>query len=278
MAETVCKSVNLLAAQCFFLGILIGGLACWKLRDQGHVGNFWSSDVSLVLRSQSTSTTTELTTATAKKCWESYKRNIDAAKATLFVPGKTVMMSAPSVRIMCSLLTPESRVLEWGSGGSTLFFSQFVKSWDTIEHNAAWVPKMQEYTKKLANVQVHSAKHTWNGISNNGDGGYKDFKDYVNLPTHNGFTSDGHKKFDVIIIDGRARVDCARIVLKHHLLAQTGVVALHDWERWFYKEVLDSYDIIKEDLSGKTQNLGILVPKGRDGSGSSKGDSTTKGT
>ena len=185
-------------------------------------------------------------------CWKTYQKNIDATKRTEFIPGKSIMMASSSVKLVCDLLNSETRVLEWGSGGSTLFFSKYVKSWDTIEHNVDWIPKMEEYTKKLSNVHFHSAKHSWDGKN---DGGYKDFKEYVDLPTH-----FNHATYDVVIVDGRARVDCARSTLRNHLLSPNGVVLIHDWERSFYKEVLDSFEVIKEDTA-PSRHLGILKPK-----------------
>jgi hypothetical protein len=174
--------------------------------------------------------------------------------ATEFIPGKSIMMAASSVKLVCNLLTPDTRVLEWGSGGSTLFFSKYVKSWDTIEHNVNWISEMQEYTKDLSNVRFHSAKHTWNHAKDS-DGSYKEFREYVEVPVH----FENVQSYDIIIIDGRARVECARSVLRNRLLAGNGVVLIHDWERCMYKEILDSFQVIKEDTSSK-RHLGILVP------------------
>ena len=42
-----------------------------------------------------------------------------------FVPGQSVMMDPASALLLCTLLRPGVRVLEWGSGGSTLFFGKY---------------------------------------------------------------------------------------------------------------------------------------------------------
>ena len=47
-------------------------------------------------------------------------------------------MDPPAVRMICLLLTPSTLVLEFGSGASTIFFSQFVKEWWSIEHDKRW--------------------------------------------------------------------------------------------------------------------------------------------
>jgi len=188
-------------------------------------------------------------------CWDTYQKNIDTGLSQKFVPGKSVMMGAASVKMLCDLLNADTRVLEWGSGGSTLFFSQFVKSWDTVEHNVDWIPKMKEYTKELSNVHFHTAKHSWDGLSNNGDGSYKDFEEYVNLPQD--FTSG---PYDVVIVDGRARVDCALSTLRNHLLSPNGVVLIHDWERSMYKEVLDAFETVQTDIIS-SRHMVVLKPK-----------------
>ena len=199
-----------------------------------------------------------LAAVTAAECWKAYQANMMAVSeyqsATEFIPGKSIMMAASSVKLVCNLLTPDTRVLEWGSGGSTLFFSKYVKSWDTIEHNVDWIPEMQEYTKNMSNVHFHSAKHTWNHAVGS-DGTYKEFREYVEMPAH----FKNVQSYDIIIIDGRARIECGRSVLRNRLLAENGVVLIHDWERCMYKEILDSFQVIKEVTSSK-RHLGILVP------------------
>ena len=51
---------------------------------------------------------------------------------------RKILMDPPAVRILCKLLTNSSLVLEYGSGASTIFFSQFVKEWWSIEHDKTW--------------------------------------------------------------------------------------------------------------------------------------------
>jgi FkbM family methyltransferase len=189
----------------------------------------------------------------SKTCWDAYQSNVDATKATEFVPGKSVMMEPSSVKMLCELLTPSTRVLEWGSGGSSLFFSKFVKSWDSVEHDAVWYTKMQDYSKSLVNVNVFTVAHTWDGFD---DGTYGQFQEYVDLPKTFG------KQFDVVIVDGRARPACARSVERNNLLAPNGVVVIHDWERAQYHVVLDTFRVYREDTTGQ-RHLGILRPRNK---------------
>ena len=75
---------------------------------------------------------------------------------------RTVMLDRWGVELMCSILEPHFDVLEYGSGGSTTFFqvfflgriafeivacfhiwfSQFVQSWTSMEHDNKWEPKV----------------------------------------------------------------------------------------------------------------------------------------
>ncbi|GMI55572.1 hypothetical protein ScalyP_jg1492 [Parmales sp. scaly parma] len=191
-------------------------------------------------------------TRSRSACWDLYQSNVDATKSTEFVPGKSVMMEPSSVKMLCGLLTPTTRVLEWGSGGSTLFFSRFVASWDSIEHDSQWYKEMMGYTASMDNVRIHTAPHSW---KQKDDGTYAEFKDYVEVPAKWG------RKFDVVIVDGRARVPCARSVVRNSLLASNGVVVVHDWERTQYKPLLDQFQLVQEDTAD-ARHLGVLRPLG----------------
>ena len=189
-------------------------------------------------------------------CYQKYLSSMSRSNQENLVMGKTVMMDPTSVRLLCKYLRPEHNVLEWGSGGSTAFYSQFVKSWNSIEHDEQWAKKVEIYRKEhLQNVVLHTVPvHSWSNHPVYGvDGFSKDFYKYINLP------KAWHRKFDVILVDGRARVDCALSVLKNNLLAAGGVVIIHDWERLSYKPVLLKYNLIEEDTSSP-RHLGVLAP------------------
>jgi glycosyltransferase involved in cell wall biosynthesis len=196
---------------------------------------------------------------TAKTCWETYQVNIDSKISVAFIPGKSVMMESTSVKLLCDFMSADKDVLEWGSGGSTNFFSQFVKHWDTIEHDAVWASKIKQ--QALKGVDYHSVPTNWKA-STPRDGNYDEFKEYVEFP------KTLNKQWDVILIDGRSRVACAESVLRNHLLKKDGIVVVHDWERDHankdpdsnYKKMLKYYDVVTEDISGP-RHLGILKPK-----------------
>jgi hypothetical protein len=76
-----------------------------------------------------------------------------------------------------SLLTPDMRVIEHGSGGSTLWFAARVKSVTSIEASAGWRPIITERAPTNAII-----------IDGSGPG---------NAPRRS-----GHSKYDLLLIDG----------------------------------------------------------------------------
>jgi SAM-dependent methyltransferase len=147
-------------------------------------------------------------------------------------------------------------VLEWGSGNSTLYFSSFLEpgsEWQALEHNREWANKVQQRinTQHRDDVYLH---HVANNTSfNDGvdDGDFASFYDYVLYPLGLG------KQFDLILVDGRARVDCMRLGWK--MLKANGVMVLHDAQRQEYQcGVPESCSFVK--ISNPTiQNEGNIA-------------------
>lgn len=70
------------------------------------------------------------------------------------------------------------------------------------------------------------------------------------------FSSNLNKKFDVIIVDGRDRVNCVKNAIKN--LKESGVIVLDDSERESYKEGIDfilSHGFKKIDFCGISPGL-----------------------
>ena len=60
-----------------------------------------------------------------------------------FVEGTSIWIDEDGVKLICNILNPRMRVLEYGSGGSTTMFSNFVSKWKSIEHDQKWGEKMK---------------------------------------------------------------------------------------------------------------------------------------
>lgn len=121
-----------------------------------------------------------------------------------------------------SYLKPEMEVLEWGSGSSTIAIAKRVNYVVSIEHDKNYfeflLSRLNYHTKQ--NIQPYHIKQ--NSIEKQGhDGTYENYNDYINFP------KALNKKFDLIFIDGRARVECAKIAVS--LLKENGVILIHDY-------------------------------------------------
>ncbi|MDN3668634.1 class I SAM-dependent methyltransferase [Echinicola jeungdonensis] len=125
-----------------------------------------------------------------------------------------------------------NKVLEWGSGFSTLYFPSLhsMDLWISVEHDKDWA-KAVGGKYLLPYVEIHHVPSEIEGWNNQGDwkidGTYEEFETYVNYP-------EKYKPFDLIIIDGRARVPCLRKA--KDLLAPKGIIIFHDCNREHYHQ------------------------------------------
>jgi SAM-dependent methyltransferase len=127
--------------------------------------------------------------------------------------------------------------LEWGSGNSTLYFSAHAppgSEWISIEHDAEWAVQtramINEFgTDKICLYHVPNISAWHEGMD---DGNYDSFRDYIFFP------STLEKKFQWILIDGRARIECMKIGWM--LLDYGGIMILHDAQRTQYSRGIPS--------------------------------------
>lgn len=122
------------------------------------------------------------------------------------------------------------RVLEWGAGRSTIYFSKFLKEkginfkWIAIENFIPWHEQVSGMIESNDLCDVTTCVLT-NGTCE--ERKYlqelMDLSEYVNYPSTLGV------KFNLILIDGRRRRECLETASR--LVAGTGVVVLHDAER-----------------------------------------------
>ncbi len=110
-------------------------------------------------------------------------------------------------------LNKELSIFEYGSGNSTLFYAKRVKRVVSVEHDEAWF-------KKIVEEKASNAEMIFTHLEKGGE--------YCQKAKLLG------EKFEVIIVDGRDRVNCC----KHSIDALTpnGVLVLDDLEREMYQE------------------------------------------
>ncbi len=118
------------------------------------------------------------------------------------------------INFITPFLSKEKSVFEFGAGYSTLFYASKVKSVISVDHDENWIKTLKK--RVLNNVSLY----------------------HYNL--NSGYTtsiSNHDKLFDIIIIDGRKRVEC--IKNSFDKITAQGVIVLDDSEREYYKEGID---------------------------------------
>lgn len=132
---------------------------------------------------------------------------------------------------------PDARVLEWGSGASTVWLARRAGSVVTVEHDPGWAARTARAlaARDLDSVElrvveprpgpagVRSAKRGFEGL---------DFTAYADA------IDDLDGDFDLVVIDGRAREAC--LVRAIDRLADGGVVVFDNVDRARYRAAIEA--------------------------------------
>lgn len=150
-------------------------------------------------------------------------------------------MLEKAVKFIDGILKKDFDVFEWGSGGSTLYFSKRVKSVVSVENDQNWFNKLSEEIKTQGITNINLIYSNYDR-----DGNIKDISNpdaYVsNSLYYNGKvfekyakTIDSFGNFDLILVDGRARLGCS----KHGMnkLKDNGFLIVDDFERAYYAAI-----------------------------------------
>ncbi|HEY4195530.1 MAG TPA: FkbM family methyltransferase [Mucilaginibacter sp.] len=113
-------------------------------------------------------------------------------------------------------LNKQHTVFEFGSGNSTYFYSKYAGIVVSVEHDKAWYDKIAG--RKPENSEMIFCELVRGG-------------DYSHMP------AKLEEKFDIVIVDGRDRVNCCRQAIDG--LSPNGVIVLDDSERAHYKPGID---------------------------------------
>jgi hypothetical protein len=156
---------------------------------------------------------------------------------------RTPWTSQAAVAIFRALLHKKMTGLEYGSGNSTLFFAGQIHHLTSVEHDKKWYSKVKEDLKNLGHTNVDYCLIPPGVIQ---PLNYSLFREY-NLP-ENEFSvrseyaeyfsfvrtfPDDH--FDFIMIDGRARIECALNALPK--LKAGGIFVLDNSDRKRYAPI-----------------------------------------
>ncbi|MBI9046163.1 MAG: class I SAM-dependent methyltransferase [Anaerolineaceae bacterium] len=122
-------------------------------------------------------------------------------------------MNYSVVKFLEEKLTNDLSIFEFGSGYSTLFFAKRVKKVVSVEYDEDWILKMKEHLPE--NVEVIFQEYDVDGA-------------YCKV------IGTSNQKFDIVIVDGRDRVNCIKQSL--NALSNDGVLILDDSQRAYYTE------------------------------------------
>jgi predicted O-methyltransferase YrrM len=170
----------------------------------------------------------ELTQALAKNL---YRRNRSRIRGRLGAAAEGPQMRPQEEDIVREVLVKlqPARCLEWGAGMSTLQFPALVPGetrWLSVEHDRRWaeVVRRANPRQNVATALVAPDGPDWTG-----DVAYQS---YIAYPAEFG-------PYDFVLVDGRARA--AAIQAVPNLLADGGVVILHDANRSEYLEACGAF-------------------------------------
>lgn len=115
-----------------------------------------------------------------------------------------------ALRRLESMVTPTMRVFEFGAGGSTVFFAKRAAEVVSVEHDAGWQQLVKDELADRSNVEYILAEPEPRTPGDAPDALSR------NYPEHH-FTTYAHSidrfddgSFDLVLVDGRARVASAR--------------------------------------------------------------------
>lgn len=138
-----------------------------------------------------------------------------------------------------TILSPNWYVFEWGSGGSTLFWSKHCKKSVAIEHNSEWIIRTHEMLEK------HKCPDNWtlryikgHGIDHN-----TAFREYADI-----IKEYPDESFDLVSVDGEASSRGWCITNAIPKLKPGGYLLL-DNSDWFTKDLgWERWDYVESDL------------------------------
>lgn len=165
-------------------------------------------------------------------------------------------MSDEEIATIQKYLNPNQTFFEWGSGGSTLYFSKFVKQYISVEYDIRWYSLINNdilSSTKLNNISYLYCKPDNPIIFPAWKGNTDDFISYINIVDNINI-----KKYDIVLIDGRCRVECAKKIL--NFIDNNSIVFVHDFiQRQRYKSILEYYNLIDWVAGG--QSLAVFKKK-----------------
>lgn len=149
------------------------------------------------------------------------------SKSAINKQGKPIpWFTYPAIEYIKQLDLADKVIFEYGSGNSTLFWGSRCQEVKSVEDNEEWYKKILEKVEENTEIKLE-----------------KDKAKYVKS------ISSYKENFDVIVIDGRARYDCAVEAIKK--LKPGGLIIL-DNSNWYVRttQLLREANFIQADMAG----------------------------
>ena len=120
----------------------------------------------------------------------------------------------PAIAFVSERINSQHDVFEFGSGNSTIFFSERVKSIVSVESDSSFFQSLQQTLVTRENVKYEFRE---------AEGG-----------CFSGCIGESTKRFDIVIVDGADRINCAKNAVQ--ALKSDGLIVWDNSEREEYKE------------------------------------------
>lgn len=131
---------------------------------------------------------------------------------------------------------PSAKVFEYGSGASTVWLARRAAQVVSVDHHASWVDQLRPRLAGFDNVTLTlvrpEALEHGDSLYLSGKSGSRglSFKAYAEAIDH------WPQKFDVIVVDGRARAACLRHAVAR--LAENGMIVFDNSHRRRYRAAI----------------------------------------
>jgi len=144
-----------------------------------------------------------------------------------------------------------ARVFEFGSGASTVWLAGRAGEVRSVEHDAGFAAQVGSFLTNVANVtlDVVPAEPSQAPRAASGKVGFEDldFSDYVAA------IDQFSERFDLIVIDGRARVACLAAAARN--LADDGLIVFDNSRRGRYRAAIESCGLPEKRFRGLAPTL-----------------------
>ena len=166
--------------------------------------------------------------------------------------GITPWFTYPAISMIRQIVSSNSKVFEYGSGYSTLFFNSIASETIAVEHNSGWADFLRKINPEL-NLRIHPEETEIENFERFEIQSYLNYKfeepighsqleniehglinrSFSNYALEITKYPPGH--FDIIVVDGMARQLCA--FMASLFVAHEGVIILDNSDRWQYNDI-----------------------------------------